>query len=142
MADRLTHFPASGPRRWRFGRRIAALEQRVAGLACELRTARLVVGGPDGTERIVAEVREGTAELVVGLGDRTPRRSGVVLFASPAGPGTDAGTGLQVWAEGDQRAEVASWSGPIGWRTGLFLDRAPPATPDEPMPTGRRDGPV
>lgn len=108
-------------------RRMDALEDRLAALAHELRTGRLVVVGPDGDERIVAEVVEGTAELTVGLGDAPPYRTGVVLFASRPTPVTDAGTGLQAWAEGDRRLELAAWSDADDWRAGLSLDRAPPA---------------
>ena len=135
VADRHTLLRIRRGRGWQLGRRVAALEQRVAGLADELRTGRLVVVAPDGTERIVAEVVDGTAELMVGLADRAPRRAGVVLFASPATPATAAGTGLQVWAEGDQQAELAGWSHRDGWRTGLFLDRTSPGGGREPEPS-------
>ncbi|MHB1583358.1 MAG: hypothetical protein ACYCU7_05195 [Acidimicrobiales bacterium] len=118
-----------------------AVEERLAALAHELRTGRLVVVGPDGVERIVAEVVHGTAELTVGLGDARPQRTGVVLFASRPTPLTAAGTGLQAWTEGDQRIELAAWSDGDDWRAGWFPDRAPPRWGPSRTSDPRGEGP-
>jgi hypothetical protein len=117
---------------WRLNRRVTALEQLVATTSEELRTRRLVVVDGDGAERIVGAVVDGTAELSVVLGDPPPLRTGVVLFASPPSAVTDAGTGLQVWAEGDAQGELATWSDRAGWQTGVFLQRAPARGADDP----------
>lgn len=131
MSTRRSDAPGRG-RWWRLSRRVTALERLVATTSEELRTRRLVVVDRDGAERIVGAVVDGTAELSVVLGDPPPHRTGVVLFASPPSPLTDAGIGLQVWAEGDAQGELASWSDRGGWRTAVFLQRAPARGADDP----------
>lgn len=121
----------------RLERVVASLERAVASLAGavgavtdQVRTRRLVV--EDGGEaRVVAEVREGTAELRVELAGQEPgRSSAVVLFATPSRPGPGVSrpgpgpaAGLQLWGRGDAVAELDAWPDDgERWRPHLHLD--------------------
>jgi hypothetical protein len=90
--------------------RVVELEAQLAQLSRELHTARLVIADPDGQERIVAEVVDGAAELRIELaGMPTDGRTGVLVFALPAGPDLPAGIGVQLWAAGDLVRELTWW---------------------------------
>lgn len=112
-------------------RRLAALEEAVAGLGEEVRTRRLVVEGGSGQPRLVGELSRGTVELrLEGSAGGPGPRPAVVLFATPAGDtpaGHEAGlgpaVGLQLWAEGDAIAELDAWPGTGGrWAPHFHLE--------------------
>lgn len=96
----------------------------------EVRTRRLVVCDDQGHERIVAEVRNGQAQLRLSFvgpspevqrdGPSTVPRATVLVFACPADGDLGPLAGLQVWADGDVVAAVEAWrdgSGP--WRAAV-----------------------
>lgn len=97
----------------------------------EIRTRRLVVCDDEGRERIVAEVRNGQAQLRLSFvgpslpprrtahTDGAPRAS-VVVFACPADGDLGPLAGLQVWADGDVVAAVEAWRDAGGpWRAAV-----------------------
>jgi hypothetical protein len=103
--------------------RVAALEAGLAAaldrLGAELRTARLVVIDGSGAERIVGEVVDGTAELRLDLpGTAPPRRTSLLVFASPSGVEPGEAVGLQLWVGGELALDLGisrELGGP--WRT-------------------------
>jgi hypothetical protein len=97
----------------------------------EVRTRRLVVCDEDDRERIVAEVRNGQAQVrlsFVGpappagptaVGGGAPSAS-VVVFACPADGELGPLAGLQVWADGDVVAAIEAWRDGGGpWRAAV-----------------------
>jgi len=129
----------------RLERIMTSLAKAVAGQVHEVRTRRLVVTDVNGHEVVVAETVGATTELRVEIPGADPgKRSAVVLFATGpdpgsgprrlpgvgAGPGVGGGlgpgVGLQLWALGDEVAELDAWPGDDrGWRAHLFLDGEP-----------------
>lgn len=107
--------------------RLAALERAVAALAEGVTTRRLSVVDAVGTERLVAQVRAGTAELRLVVGtDEGPGGAAVVLHAGTdeAGPGSLGSlVGLQLWAGGAALVELDAWPHEHGrWRPSFHVD--------------------
>lgn len=90
--------------------RISALEERVAAMASETRTARLVVVDEAGRERLVATARGAALELELGMaGSRPGRSSEVLVFAVDGREGWPGGLGVQLWVDGSVARELTVW---------------------------------
>ena len=107
--------------------RVTALEAAVRAFGVELRTQRVVVLDSDGQPRITASVEGPVAELRVESNRELGAPStAVMLFAARRAPNSDealgASIGLQLWAEGEQRAELSAAPSLGGrWQPVLYL---------------------
>jgi len=101
-------------------RRVEALLER---LTVEVRTQSVVLCGPAGDPRAVAEVVDEQVELRLELTSQpevgAPRGS-LVLFACPGSGGLGPLAGLQIWAGGTVVASFEAWSdGEGGWNAAV-----------------------
>ena len=95
--------------------RLTALEARIADLAQEIRTGRLVINDQDRQERLVAELVDGVMELRLNLPARPAgRHTGVLVFAVPEQADWCAGIGVQLWANGNTVGELTWWADGLG----------------------------
>ncbi|HUY29964.1 MAG TPA: hypothetical protein VMV02_03085 [Acidimicrobiales bacterium] len=118
----------SASRRRRDAARLDALEHALDALGHEVRTRRLAVLGPDGAERVVAEVASGHAEVRVAVpGGPHGRASCVLVFATPASAEIGEGVGVQLWGDGDAIVELCAWRSDGRWEP--EVRRQPGASP-------------
>jgi hypothetical protein len=97
--------------------RIGALEAAIEALGAQVCTRRVAVVDRDGIERIVGEVVDGYAELRVELpASSSTGPASLLLFATPPHAELGDGTGLQIWADGEEILEICAWRDERLWR--------------------------
>lgn len=98
---------------------ISELRAAVEGLGRHVRTRRLSIVDESGTERVVAEVRSGVAEVRVQLVEAAGRTAEVVLYATGF---PEAAVGIHLRGGGDGVAELDAAVEDGQWRSSGLVE--------------------